>query len=86
MKDGGNALVNSLFEAKLSDDTIKPNKHSELNERSNFIYEKYQHRKWYDPSSYKSKQQAVVLEEDLFAGFRDGSQANDEWFASFPEG
>eukprot|EP00934_Nitzschia_sp_Nitz4_P007033 Nitzschia sp. Nitz4//scaffold76_size158648//117363//119200//NITZ4_002562-RA/size158648-processed-gene-0.248-mRNA-1//1//CDS//3329557893//7023//frame0 len=51
MKKGGNNLINRLFEGNLTQNqkkAVKPDKHTELDARSNFIYDKYQHRNWYD--------------------------------------
>jgi len=56
MKEGGNELINGLFEAKLKDkqkSVVRPDNHTNLEDRSNFIYDKYQHRKWYSAEVYK---------------------------------
>jgi stromal membrane-associated protein len=58
MRNGGNVMINKVFEAKLSDTqktVVKPDKHTELDPRSDFIYDKYQHRKWYDDKLAKRK-------------------------------
>jgi hypothetical protein len=51
MRAGGNKLLNAIFEANMIDKSMKPDKHTELEERSEFIYKKYQHRQWYDPAA-----------------------------------
>jgi hypothetical protein len=56
MQVGGNSLINGLFEATLSDKerpTVKPDNHTDHNLRSQFIFDKYQHRKWYSEEIYK---------------------------------
>lgn len=58
MKNGGNVLINKLFEAHLTDSqraAVRPDKHTELDPRSHFIYDKYQHRKWYDDKLARRK-------------------------------
>ena len=58
MRNGGNILINKLFEAKLVDQqraVVRPDKHTELDPRSSFIYDKYQHRKWYDDKLARRK-------------------------------
>jgi hypothetical protein len=86
MKDGGNGLINGLFEAKLLDKQksgVRPDSHTGLDERSKFIYDKYEHRKWYCEDAYKKlkiREQADMainmqkakatncdMEEDFFA-------------------
>ena len=47
MKRGGNKAVNAIYEATMKDKSIKPDKNTELEPRSEFIYQKYQHRTWY---------------------------------------
>ena len=85
MRDGGNALINVLFQAKLNDEikaNARPDCHTDLEQRSKFIYDKYQHRKWYSVTAYnklqirkkagiaisKLNQDSVSeMEEDFFA-------------------
>lgn len=86
MKEGGNSLINGLFEAKLSDkqkSSVRPDNHTDLELRSRFIYDKYQHRKWYSEEAYqklklrekadmalqkqKSRPAKCPIEEDFFA-------------------
>ena len=53
-------MINDLFEANLSSsekDRVKPDNHTEMETRANFIFDKYQHRKWYSEaagSAYKA--------------------------------
>jgi hypothetical protein len=56
MKNGGNKMINGLFEAKLTDKqkkAVRPDNHTDLDARSSFVYDKYQHRKWYSEEEYK---------------------------------
>ena len=54
--------MNSLFEAKLKKKSVKPDNRTDLDTRSNFIYDKYQHRKWYsaDGATKKKRVSAFV--------------------------
>jgi hypothetical protein len=59
MRDGGNALINDLFQANLNGEikaNVRPDCHTDLEQRSKFIYDKYQHRKWYSNTSYNKLQ------------------------------
>ena len=93
MKNGGNKMINGLFEAKLTEKQRKaarPDNHTDLDERSSFIYDKYQHRKWYSEEEYNrrkvrekadaalaKKQTAnkTAMEDDFFAA-RTAKNAN----------
>jgi hypothetical protein len=92
MQRGGNKLVNSIFEAILSSNPtssnsgssrsssssiIKPDKYTELEERSEFISKKYQHRKWYENATTKIMD--APIEEDFFAS----QNAKDETWWNF---
>mmetsp|Transcript_11444 Transcript_11444/g.27315 ORF Transcript_11444/g.27315 Transcript_11444/m.27315 type:complete len:712 (+) Transcript_11444:522-2657(+) len=55
MRQGGNKLVNGLFEGKLTDGqrkVVRPDNHTDLETRKNYIFEKYQDRKWFSQESY----------------------------------
>lgn len=95
MKNGGNVLINKLFEASLTKkqaDIVKPNKDTELDPRSHFIYDKYQHRKWYDAKLAQDKSLFAVNgtkekrvssgEFDDFFALRTKSAASDSWHES----
>lgn len=56
MKMGGNKLINEVFEMDLTEaqkSVLRPTPHTDLDARSKYIYDKYQHRKWYDGEGYK---------------------------------
>jgi hypothetical protein len=56
MQLGGNKLINAIFEANLSaaaKGDIKPDNTTEMATRAAFIFDKYQHRKWYNIAAYK---------------------------------
>lgn len=76
MKRGGNKIVNAIFEATLQDKSTKPDKDTELDPRSEFVYQKYQHRTWYQPPS------AALGEEDPFADVSQEFQASFSKFGS----
>jgi hypothetical protein len=80
MRVGGNKLVNAIFEANLIDKSVKPDKHTELEERSEFIYKKYQHRQWYDPAACEVD---LLAEKDHFANGPSGSDIVDWGSFSF---
>jgi hypothetical protein len=98
MRDGGNALINDLFQAKLNDEikaNARPDCHTDLEQRSKFIYDKYQHRKWYSVTAYnklqvrkkadiaisKLNQNSISeMEEDFFAS--RGNIGNSNSFVS----
>lgn len=98
MKNGGNVLINKLFEANLTkkqSECVKPDKHTELDLRSNFIYDKYQHRKWYDANLAKDKsifekalangtqeKRVSTGEFDDFFALRTKGAASDTWHDS----
>jgi hypothetical protein len=84
MRAGGNKLVNAIFEANLTDNSMKPDKHTELEERSEFIYKKYQHRQWYDPAACGIDRNKGLAEEDPFANGPPGSDIVDWGSFSFP--
>eukprot|EP00980_Cylindrotheca_fusiformis_P027915 scaffold22568_cov125-Cylindrotheca_fusiformis.AAC.12 len=86
MRIGGNKLVNAIFEANLNDRSVKPDKHTELEERSEFIYKKYQHREWYDPAAGFSSVglNETLPEEDFFANGGEGSDFADWGEVKFP--
>lgn len=50
MENGGNVKVNAIFEANLN--VEKPTNHADLNTRERFIRDKYERRKFYDPSAF----------------------------------
>ena len=80
MRNGGNVLINKVYEAKLTESqkaVVKPDKDTELDPRSEFIYDKYQHRKWYDDILAKQKS---TFEPPL--GNRVSAGAFDDFFAS----
>jgi hypothetical protein len=53
MENGGNAVVNSIFEARLAQSgTVKPSNHADGPTRERFIRDKYERRKYYDPAGY----------------------------------
>ena len=94
MREGGNKLLNSLFEAKLKKKSVKPDNRTDLDTRSNFIYDKYQHRKWYsaDGATKKKRVSAFVppapigetasAEEDDFFALRANNTADDDFFGA----
>ncbi len=98
MRNGGNELVNKLFEAmltKMQSEVVKPDKHTELDPRSHFIYDKYQHRKWYDAKLAKEKstfdrpvangsqdKRVSAGEFDDFFALRTKGAAADTWHDS----
>lgn len=84
MRKGGNKLVNALFEAKLKDTIVKPDKYTELEERSEFIYKKYQHRQWYDPAGCEVVPNNGLPEEDLFGNGGAGSDFAEWGNLTFP--
>ena len=54
MKQGGNKLINSIYEANLTageKETLRPTNQTPMEARAAFIFDKYQHRKYYDSSS-----------------------------------
>jgi hypothetical protein len=52
MEHGGNAKVNAIFEARLpANSNIKPTNHADGPTRERFIRDKYERRKYYDPSA-----------------------------------
>ena len=50
MENGGNAKVNAIFEAHLNRE--KPTNHADLQTRERYIRDKYERRKFYDPSAF----------------------------------
>jgi hypothetical protein len=60
MENGGNAKVNAIFEARLGS-TRKPTTAADGQTRERFIRDKYERRKYYDPSALENY---VVSEED----------------------
>ena len=52
MENGGNAKVNAIFEANLNRD--KPTNHADLQTRERYVRDKYERRKFYDPSAFGS--------------------------------
>ena len=92
MKRGGNRAVNAMFEATLKDKTNKPDKNTELEPRSEFIYQKYQHRSWYDAfrTSNGGSSPANVAgpdpfsnQENAFGGEDPFANVGSQEFASF---
>ena len=90
MRKGGNTLINKLFEGTLSAKqkvVVKPNEHTELDPRSNFIYDKYQHRKWFDLKAAKDKSIFQIQNGkrvsngafDDFLALRTKDAASDGW-------
>ena len=57
MENGGNAKVNAIFEANLNRD--KPTNHADLQTRERYIRDKYERRKFYDPSAFGSYRAAA---------------------------
>lgn len=87
MQRGGNNLINLLFEAHLTEEqkaVVRPDKHTELDKRSSFIYDKYQHRKYYDlvksrmKSTFEESEQRVKCVQSK----RVSGGAFDDFFAS----
>ena len=79
MRKGGNTLINKLFEGKLTSkqkQVVKPDEHTELDPRSNFIYDKYQHRKWFDLKAAKD-----ISNFQVQNGKRVSNGAFDDFFA-----
>lgn len=100
MKQGGNSFVNDVFEMKLTDKqkvVVRPDSHTDLDSRSNYIYDKYQHRKWYSGDGYKklklrekadsaisnlnSHKKKSAAEEDFFATRTNKGGAGGDSFA-----
>jgi hypothetical protein len=90
MEKGGNSLINRIFEGKLTAKqmaVVKPDKHTELDPRSDFIYDKYQHRKWFDEKLAKEKslftkpsaKRVSNGEFDAFFALRTKDAASDDW-------
>lgn len=87
MKNGGNTLVNKLFEGKLSTKekaAVKPDRHTELDQRSKYIYDKYQHHKWLDQKLVeqgieKPTARPSAGEFDDFFALRTKDAASDAW-------
>ena len=50
MENGGNAKVNAIFEANLNRE--KPTNHADLQTRERYIRDKYERRKFYNPSAF----------------------------------
>lgn len=50
MENGGNAKVNAIFEANLANPSLKPTAGASGPVRERFIRDKYERRKYYDPS------------------------------------
>lgn len=78
MRLGGNKVINAMFEAKLKPAERKktrPDNHTDLDSRSAFIYDKYQHHKWYNGTIYQvvaaaqaqSGDDGAIEFEDLFS-------------------
>jgi hypothetical protein len=86
MRQGGNRLVNALFEATLTDKqrrVVRPDNHTDLATRTDYIFDKYQHRTWFSKESYdtfrptdridaalsslRSHKENTKLEEDFFS-------------------
>mmetsp|Transcript_3499 Transcript_3499/g.6962 ORF Transcript_3499/g.6962 Transcript_3499/m.6962 type:complete len:437 (-) Transcript_3499:51-1361(-) len=59
MENGGNAKVNAIFEANLNRD--KPTNHADLQTRERYIRDKYERRKFYDPSAFGSYRAAAPV-------------------------
>merc|ERR1712154_209920 len=53
-KKGGNAQINSIYEAKLPK-ALKPNEHTETYQLEQFIRQKYIDKKWYSTKTKKKK-------------------------------
>jgi hypothetical protein len=52
MENGGNAKVNAIFEARLTNPSAKPGQHADGPTRERFIRDKYERRKFYDPQGF----------------------------------
>lgn len=50
---GGNKIVNSIFEGRISFDTARPNSNSDSATREAFVVQKYVEKKWYNPTAVK---------------------------------
>ena len=60
MEQGGNKLVNNIFEAKMKDKSSKPPHNADLSVRNEFCKKKYIDRKYYNPSWYKEVFQGIA--------------------------
>ncbi|CAJ1940074.1 unnamed protein product [Cylindrotheca closterium] len=81
MQRGGNKAVNAFFEATLKDKTNKPDKNTDLEPRSEFIYQKYQHRRWYDASRNSNESPANVAGFDPFSN-QENAFGDEDLFAN----
>lgn len=52
MENGGNAKVNAIFEARLTNPSAKPGQHADGPTRERFIRDKYERRKFFDPQGF----------------------------------
>lgn len=60
MENGGNARVNAIFEGQLPNQNLKPHNHADGPTRERYIRDKYERRKFYDPSGFTSVPAAPV--------------------------
>lgn len=101
MRQGGNKLVNGLFEANLTEKqrgVVRPNNRTDLKSRSSYIFDKYQHRKFFSKDSYeafrprdkidaalsslRSQKKNSEMEDDFFSARAKGSTNGGERFAA----
>jgi hypothetical protein len=62
MENGGNFKVNSIFEARLPSQDLKPTQTADGRTRERYIRDKYERRKYFDPSGYSNDAAAPVAE------------------------
>lgn len=61
MESGGNAVVNSIFEARLAQSgTAKPTNLADGPTRERFIRDKYERRKYFDPAGYANVGKSTI--------------------------
>lgn len=59
MENGGNSKVNAIFEARLPNASIKPTNHADGPTRERYIRDKYERRKYFDPSGFADYEAAA---------------------------
>jgi hypothetical protein len=60
MENGGNFKVNSIFEARLPSQDLKPTQIADGRTRERYIRDKYERRKYFDPSGYSNVAAAPI--------------------------
>jgi hypothetical protein len=60
MENGGNFKVNSIFEARLPSQDLKPTQTADGRTRERYIRDKYERRKYFDPSGYSNVAAAPI--------------------------